>query len=262
MTNPTVSVIIPNWNRAADLRRAIASVLAQTAPVLEVLVCDDGSTDESQDVVRQFDPSKVIWLGGEHIALPAAARNRGIKAARGEFLAFLDNDDEWLPQKITRQLEAMQQQRLKASCSNAVRFSPNANADTPFFSSLPHRLTFADLLRGNKVICSSAVLHRSVLAQVESFPMSAELRALEDYALWLRVATVTEFACCDEPLVRYQDQSANSVRALSPHSRHWQQRRLVLRDFLDWAGQRGGMPLKRWQAWRAYRVALRMEKTE
>src|SRR4051794_13419670 len=100
----SVSVIIPTWNRAATLGPAIQSVLNQTYPPREVLVCDDGSTDNSVDVVAQLDDQRIRWLPGGRGGRPAIPRNRGIGAATGEWLAFLDSDDEWLPDKLERQL--------------------------------------------------------------------------------------------------------------------------------------------------------------
>ena len=92
---PSVSVIIPTWNRAHTLPRAIESVLSQSLPILEVLICDDGSTDGTAEAVMAMarqDP-RIRWLPGERGGRPAIPRNRGIRESRGEWLAFLDSDD-------------------------------------------------------------------------------------------------------------------------------------------------------------------------
>src|SRR5262249_7122187 len=101
---PSVSVIIPTWNRAATVMAAVESALAQTHAPLEVLVCDDGSSDDSAQRVGALPDPRVRWLPGPRGGRPAIPRNRGIAAARGEWLAFLDSDDEWLPDKLERQL--------------------------------------------------------------------------------------------------------------------------------------------------------------
>ena len=102
---PLVSVILPVYNRAASVARAIDSVLAQTYEPLELIVVDDGSTDRTRDVVRQFAPG-VTLVEQEH-AGAYAARNRGIAHARGELIAFIDSDDAWLPEKLARQVPLM-----------------------------------------------------------------------------------------------------------------------------------------------------------
>lgn len=99
---PTVSVIIPTFNRAALVTRAIASVLAQTMSPDEVIVVDDGSTDDTRDVLAQFG-NRIRYVFQENQGV-AVARNRGIEAAAGRYTAFLDSDDEWLPHKLERQV--------------------------------------------------------------------------------------------------------------------------------------------------------------
>src|SRR6185295_5594024 len=103
---PRVSVVIPTYNRKSVLLESIASVQNQTVRELEILVCDDGSTDGSSDAVgllMQRD-ARIRWIPGEHSGYPGISRNRGIRAAAGEWIAFQDSDDLWLPQKLERQL--------------------------------------------------------------------------------------------------------------------------------------------------------------
>ena len=103
-----VSVVIPTHNRAALLPRAIGSVLAQTYSHLECIVVDDASTDDTPHVVQQFVDERLIYLRHETNRYASAARNTGIAHARGELIAFLDDDDEWLPDKLARQVAFMQ----------------------------------------------------------------------------------------------------------------------------------------------------------
>lgn len=101
-----VSVIIPTYNRANLLERAIQSVLSQTHPVHEIIVVDDGSTDNTKTVVSKY-AGKVQYIFQQN-AGPSAARNRGIKVATGDWITFLDSDDEWFPEKIERQLSVIE----------------------------------------------------------------------------------------------------------------------------------------------------------
>jgi glycosyltransferase involved in cell wall biosynthesis len=228
----TVSVVIPTWNRSALLELAIRSALAQTTPPLEVLVCDDGSTDDTEQVVCSINDPRVIWLPGKHSGRPAIPRNRGIRGSSGEWVAFLDDDDIWLPEKLAVQLELLQRLNCRAVCSHALRTDFVKGADVYKLGWHDELLTFSDLLHGNRVICSSAVIHRSVLNRVEGFPESIRLKSIEDYAFWLRVATVTNFAFVSEPMLIYTDSHLTSLRSACTDA--LQQKRMVFRNFLAW----------------------------
>src|SRR3990167_8128796 len=102
MGTPRVSVVIPTYNYARYLPQAIDSVLGQTYPHIEVVVVDDGSTDESRDVLRAYG-SRIRWVQQERQGV-SAARNRGVRESRGDLVAFLDADDRWLPTKLERQV--------------------------------------------------------------------------------------------------------------------------------------------------------------
>ena len=104
---PTVSVIIPTYNRAKLLPRAIKSVLNQTFKDFEVIIVDDGSTDNTEEVINEFQKhnKRIKYIRHEKNKGAAAARNTGIKIAQGEYIAFQDSDDEWLPNKLEKQME-------------------------------------------------------------------------------------------------------------------------------------------------------------
>jgi teichuronic acid biosynthesis glycosyltransferase TuaG len=230
------SVVIPTWNRARMLPRAIYSVLCQTVAPLEVLVCDDGSNDESEEIVRQFgDPVK--WCPGERGGRPAIPRNRGIRESAGEWIAFLDSDDEWLPQKMEKQFAGLRKSGCRASCTNAYRYVPEAKNISVLLPPRKQPISFTDLLDVNLVICSSAFLHRSLLEKASGFPEDKALTALEDYSLWLRIASQTPFVFVDEPLVVYLDEPKSSVRKENADpSMH---RKLVFDNFRQWAAVHG-----------------------
>lgn len=212
----TVSVIVPTWNRARELPRAIRSALTQTLPPLEVLVCDDGSTDGSREVVHALDDARVRWIPGPRGGRPAVPRNRGIRESRGQWLAFLDSDDQWSPEKIEEQIVFATATGCKAAASNAHRLLPGGQLNGPLLRRESGKLTLDELLCTNFVICSSAIIHSSLLSSVQGFPEGPEFTAFEDYALWLRVATLTDFAFLGKPLLRYTDAPQDSVRSASP----------------------------------------------
>jgi glycosyltransferase involved in cell wall biosynthesis len=210
-----VSVVIPTWNRGPLLEQAVSSVLAQSEPRLELFVCDDGSTDDSADRIARFSDPRVRWLPGPRQGRPAAARNRGIAAATGQWVAFLDSDDTWRPDKLAIQLAHGQAMGAAAVATNALRID-RAGQATTFFPTMPRQLRLADLLRVNGVICSSCMVRRDVLQITGGFPEEAAYAAFEDYCLWLKVAAVTDIVCVAEPLVNYRDVSAESLRGDTP----------------------------------------------
>lgn len=230
MTN--VTVIIPTWNRADTIEKAIHSALAQTIPPLEVLVCDDGSTDNTRELVQAVNDPRVKWIQGARCGRPAIPRNRGIAESSGEWLAFLDSDDEWFSEKIERQLQLAGRLNCMAVCSNAGRFIPGKGGVGNVLLWRNGKIAFDDLLHQNLVICSSVLVHRSLFEIVDGFPESARLPVGEDYALWLRIATKTSFAFIDEPLLTYCDDPVTSIRSKGASA--LEQRICVFDDFKRW----------------------------
>lgn len=229
-----VSVIIPTWNNAATIKRAIKSCLAQTFLPLEILVCDDGSTDKSETIIKSTIGSPLIkWIDGkEHSGKPAVPRNKGIKKSKGQWLAFLDADDMWLPDKLKRQITAVEQTKCLAVCSNAYKVE-GYRRKTPFFTTPQKLFTVNDLIKTNSVICSSMMFHHSLLKYAGWFPEDNKLRSAEDYALWLRIAAQTNIVYLSQPLVLYNDKPQLSIRS-KVNQNHLTLRIEVLKNFLSW----------------------------
>lgn len=230
------TVVIPTWNRERTLARTIYSALSQTVPPLEVLVCDDGSHDSSEAVVREFG-RPVVWCPGDRGGRPAIPRNRGIRESKGEWIAFLDSDDEWLPEKAEKQFSLMERTNCGASCTNAYRLVPDERCVSILLQSQKETLRLPDLLDDNLVVCSSVLLHRSLLEMAVGFPEDKALTALEDYALWLRIATQTPFAFVNEPLIVYLDDPLHSIRKEGVEQSA--QRQTVFGNFQEWAKRYG-----------------------
>ncbi|MBL4783980.1 MAG: glycosyltransferase [Cohaesibacteraceae bacterium] len=237
--NRSVSVIIPTWNRAHCIVSAIESALAQTIEPLEILVCDDGSSDNTEEIVRKLKNPKIRWIPGNHGGRPAIPRNRGIKQARGEWIAFLDSDDEWFPHKLECQFCALKESSVDAICSNVWCSAPNSKNLNLLLPTQNEIITWKSLLKKNQVHCSSVLLKRSLFEAALGFPESKNLKVGEDYALWIRISIATNFAYLAEPLLVYLDDPQNSVRAFGPD--RWSQRIFVLSDFLHWYQFRTGI---------------------
>ena len=254
-----VSVIIPTWNRAAAVVAAVGDVLGQTESDLEVLVCDDGSTDESRERVQAITEPRLFWIDGPRSGCPAAPRNRGIRMARGEWIAFLDSDDRWLPSKLARQLEVANAAGVGAVSSNATRLRDGKPSGTVVDHPRPLIRT-ADLLSWNPVVCSSMVVRADVLARCGGFPEDRAHLAIEDHALWLRVAALTDIAYIPESLVLYADDPATSVRSRLSTSAD-EQRLALYEGYRQWwreAGQRPSLRHRLLVAARCFRSRRRL----
>jgi glycosyltransferase involved in cell wall biosynthesis len=189
---PTVSVIIPAYNAAKVVGRAIDSALRQTAPPLEILVVDDGSTDETAAVVGSFPPP--VRLIAKENGGPASARNLGARRARGEWLALLDADDWWLPTKLERQL----------SCATSADIGVIHGLTNTSRPSVPQEIAFDDLWAYNWIANSSVVVRRSVFEALGGLNEDRRLISVEDYNLWLRIAAAGwRIVTCPEALTHY-----------------------------------------------------------
>lgn len=195
---PTVSVIIPTCNRRPCLQEAIASVFAQTSAADELIIIDDGSTDDTAVWMQALaaEPSRpVVRYLRQDNAGPAAARNRGIAAARGEWIAFLDDDDAWLPAKLERQRAVLSHRPGLDLLGVASDLMPvrGQGAVVP--------VGLAALLVRNRFTTSGVLLRREAFHAVGGF--REDMRCCEDYDLWLRIAARHGCAILDEMLVGY-----------------------------------------------------------
>ncbi len=197
---PAVSVVIPAYNAAWCVRRAVDSVLAQTFRDFELLVVDDGSTDDTAQVLGSYGPAVTVFQkanGGL-----SSARNAGIGAARGELIAFLDADDWWLPMKLERQVELMCSRPELGFCSTAARVVDPDGAVLNIWTGAQWQGSFLVHLFGTHGDVagsgSAVVARRSLFGQVGGFDES--LHSLEDIDMWMRLAAVSEYACVSEPL--------------------------------------------------------------
>lgn len=172
---------MPAWNVEGTLGRAMTSVQAQTLQSWELLVIDDASGDDTgrigADVAARDDRVRVLTQAQRSGA--AQARNRGIRAARGRFIAFLDADDEWLPGKLEQQLAFMAERKAALSYTEFWRDTGTRRSRV----AVPARVSHRDLLHGNVIGCLTAVYDRQMLGTVEM----PDLRLRQDYALWLEI---------------------------------------------------------------------------
>ncbi len=205
---PLVSIVIPTRNRADLLGRTLRAACAQLEVDLEIVVVDDGSTDATSQVVAGARDPRVRYIRNDAAMGVSATRNRGIAAATGDWISFLDDDDLWAPEKLTRQLTAADRagahwvyagdvnvdERLRV-LSGGPPLSPDAVVDL--------------LPRWNPIASggSNVVVRSEVLARVGGF--DATLRRTEDWDLWIRIARTGAPACVRQPLVAYRFHAGN-----------------------------------------------------
>lgn len=213
---PRISVIIPTWNREEFIGNAIKSVLNQTIPVKEIIVCDDGSTDKTIDLIQSRFGEKVRILRLAHNGRPSIPRNRGIAAATGDYVAFLDSDDEWVANKLELQLNELLKTKSDGCATNAFRLIPGIGIVGNLIELDKDQITLNELLHFNQVISSSIILKRSLLDIAGRFPEGPQLSVGEDYVLWLKILSLTDnFSYINSPLVIYRDSPSDSIRVKS-----------------------------------------------
>ena len=184
---PFVSVVVPTFNHAPLLKRALDSVVAQTYSDWEAIVVNNFSTDETIDVVNSFKDDRIKLVNFKNNGIIAASRNQGIKLAQGEFVAFLDSDDIWYPKKLEKCVDRAMlgttfvchgELWINSDLSTrAVMYGPVSRAD---YQSL--------LFRGNCISTSTTFIETELLRSVNGFDESAEIVTAEDYDLWMRLA--------------------------------------------------------------------------
>ena len=224
---PTADVVIPAYDRAHLLGRALDSVLAQTRPPRRVIVVDDGSADDTSVLLARYP--EVIHLYQENRGV-SAARNLGIRHCRSDWIAFLDSDDEWFPEKLKQQFAALQEQpdyRLSHCDEIWIRNVPRVHPTNRHLKR--GGMIFEHCLPLCVISPSAALIQRSLLEEVGGF--SEDLPACEDYDLWLRICSRHPVLYVDRPLLRkyggHEDQLSR---------KYWGMDRFrvqALRDLLD-----------------------------
>jgi glycosyltransferase involved in cell wall biosynthesis len=263
-SDPTVTIVITTYNHARFLGEAIASVKAQRAPVAEIIVVDDGSSDDPEAVVRQHPGVTLIHQANQGLA---AARNTGLRAASGTYVGFLDADDILMPNMVAANLA---QFTRRPDCGFVYGAYALVDADRHLLAEVPLRETgpdaYASFLSGNVVGMHGTVLYRRDLLQEEG-GFDASLRAVEDHDMYLRLARKHPVCATSERLAEYRRHDSNMsnnvpnmlATALAVQGRHRQLaasrpewREAYRRGTAEWQAHYSGEQVNRLgQAWRA-----------
>jgi len=224
---PKVSVILPTYNRAHLVNRAIQSVLAQSYKDFELIIIDDGSTDNTEEIIKIFDDTRIRYVRYNENKGAAAARNIGIRLALGEFIAFQDSDDEWLSDKLKKQMDIFEKLPSEVGIiySSAWRISDTKKELENTNTIMPEDgIIYKEAINRVRPACPSSILRREVFDKVGMF--DENFLRWEDRDFFIRVSKYYLFYHLDEPLL-------NIYR--TPGSLSWKRKNLVLarKLFLD-----------------------------
>jgi glycosyltransferase involved in cell wall biosynthesis len=246
------SVIIPTYNRANLLDRCLQSLVNQIYKDFEVIVCDDGSTDNSKEIYEKYkNILKIQYLWNENWGGPARPRNKGIAASQGEWICFLDSDDWWKPNKLEICLKYTVQYDFLYH-DNEIYYlkNPSKKKNLHGRSVNPKNPYLDMLLNGNPCINSSAVVKRSVIDAVGLIDEDKRLIAVEDFDYWLRIARFTKrikyihkllgYYWIGETNISYNEKQIERIDALyEKHFAHIEDKKYIKQIIPEIAYQQG-----------------------
>ncbi len=210
---PAVSVVIPVFNRAAEVGPAIGTVLGQSFVDFEIVVVDDASTDATVSIVEAIDDPRIRIVALDRNRGPGGARNAGVAAARAAVVAFLDSDDRWRPEKLERQLAFMCKRNLSVCCTAFELHRPNkAGAEVRLPD--PPRLTAEDMIeKADVCIGTTMAVERAFFDRVG--PFDERLRRLEDWDWLLRLARLQPLEFLSDPLAIHYAPASRDAAAVT-----------------------------------------------
>lgn len=208
MTSPLVSIITPVYNSASFIKKTINSVLNQTYTNWELFLINDQSTDTSSVILEEFrKKDKRIHLIINHQNVgPALSRNKGIKEASGKYIAFLDSDDSWLPEKLETQVKYMEEQQIALSFSYYEGRNENGEY-LKTINTIPPKVNYKAMLKNNYIGCLTAMYNKDLLGKV----YMQNIKKRQDYLLWLDILKVVDYAYCIPEVLALYTVRSNSV---------------------------------------------------
>ena len=220
MSPISISAVIPTYNRAKSIRRCVDSILAQTVEPLEILVVDDCSADETREIIQGYTDTRIRYIALEKNSGAQAARNRGIREAKGDWIAFLDSDDEWLPDKLEKQVEALKENNYdpmtvvhgdcfrynESSRVKEVRNLPVVEGDRPFA----------------RLLLSSGPLFPAMLTSIIALRkiglLDEHVPSHQEWDMAIRLAEICRFIHIREPLFIYHLHGGDTISKDRPRN--------------------------------------------
>jgi glycosyltransferase involved in cell wall biosynthesis len=215
--SPLVSIVIPTYNHAPMLQRALATVVEQTYQNWNAIVVNNFSTDNTLEVVAAFNDPRIQCVNFRNNGVIGASRNEGIVLATGKYVAFLDSDDTWFPTKLEKCVEILESgSDLVCHAEYWIDESGKSRlvAYGPSEAATHHNLIY----KGNRISTSATVVRTALLKEVHGFDVAPELISTEDYDLWIRLAAKSDrFAFISEPLGEYHRHDNNVSANIEKH---------------------------------------------
>jgi glycosyltransferase involved in cell wall biosynthesis len=206
MILPKVSIIVPTYNRAHMVTETIDSILAQTFKDFELIVVDNESADNTEEVIKSYPDQRIRYFKHQNNGVVAVNRNYGIGKAQGQYIAFCDDDDLWLPEKLERQVELLDSNDelgLVYADSYVIDSNGDLRENTYFYGRKPVRGNdFSELFQDNSIPLLTAIVRREVLDKVGVF--NPRYIVSQDYDLWLRIAKYHPVDFIEQPLAKYR----------------------------------------------------------
>ncbi len=241
-----VSVLMCTYNREAYLQRAIESVLNQTYQEIELVIVDDGSTDGTKQMMSEYQDERIKFLPLEYNSFYCNAANQGLELCTGDYVAFMNSDDEWMPEKIEKQVEFMEQNPEYGACFTSVCLMNNKGEDITE-QCLGWKQLFATnyetqkewinhLFFKSSCLCHpSALVRKSVIEKVGGFNLM--YRQLADYDLWIRIVEQTPICVLQEPLIKFRwdtgDQTQVSSDTEGNRARTYNEQMMIRRNTIQ-----------------------------
>lgn len=206
---PIVSVIITTYNRADLLKETIDSIIGQTYQNIELIIVSDASIDHTDDVVSTYQDARIKYIKLEkNTGLPAKTRNKGLTQAKGDYIAFCDDDDLWIPEKLEKQLNIIGSYDVCLTNRTYINLNQQVVPHRPLI--IPRDLSLLNLLYTNFVTLSSVLIKKDTFKKHGIFNENPVFKASEDYELWARMlAEGASFCACREELVLYRLHQSN-----------------------------------------------------
>ena len=200
MEKPLVSVVMPVYNGEKYIQKAVDSVLAQEVS-LELIIIDDGSTDRTEEVLEKYkNYGEIRFLKNKKNTGVSGSRNRGVKEARGTYVAFLDADDWWEKDKLKKQVALLEKNGCVLCSTGRELVQPDGESAGKYIP-VKEKITYRELLKHNSINCSSVLVRRDVIIR---FPMEHD-DSHEDYITWLKILKEYHYAVgINEPLLKYR----------------------------------------------------------
>lgn len=211
MLDKLVSIIMPSYNTGKYIKASVESVLAQTYRNWELLIVDDCSTDNTDDVIKPFlNDNRINYLKNEKNSGAAVSRNRALREAKGKWIAFLDSDDLWFPDKLEKQIDFMIRNKFYFSYTKYEEMNAEGT-DTGVIVSGPKRITKSGMYNFCWPGCLTVMFDSEYVGELQI----ADIKKNNDYAMWLKICRKADCYLLDEVLAKYRRGRKGSV---SSHS--------------------------------------------